>query len=137
MRNIKAIIYAMLGGMVAYGYWQRGQIGMAGFIAVFTLGIIALTLSPIGRMKIRWDADGITLSVFPKKPVYIAWRDLESISLDHLGYHVKSRSGRFKIRKQSMPEDLLKRIRENIRQNNLPNDMCRQKEPDGTAQKGG
>jgi hypothetical protein len=117
MRNIKAIIYAMLGGMVAYGYWQRGQVALAGFIAIFTIAIMALTLSPIGRMKIRWDADGITLSVFPKKPQHIPWGELESISLDHLGYHVKSARGRFKIRKKSMPENLLKRIKENVRKN--------------------
>lgn len=117
MRLIKAVIYALLGGMVARGYWQRGQLGMAAFIGCFTLGVIALTLSPIGRMKISWDDEGITLAVFPKKPQPIRWEELESISLDHLGYHVKSRKGRFKIRKQSMPESLLKRIKENVRQN--------------------
>lgn len=117
MRTIKAIIYAMLGGMIAYGYWQRGQAGLASFVAVFSIAMVALTLSPIGRMKIRWDDAGITLSVFPKRPRHIRWEELESVSLDHLGYHVKSRSGRFKIRKQSMPENLLKRIKENVRRN--------------------
>lgn len=117
MRKIKAVIYALLGGMVAYGYWQRGEVGLASFISIFTVAIMALTLSPIGRMQIRWDDEGITLRVFPKKPRHIRWEDLESVSLDHLGYHVKSSSGRFKIRKQSMPEDLLKRIRENVRLN--------------------
>lgn len=107
----------MLGGMVAYGYGQRGQVGLAGFVAFFTIAMIALTLSPIGRMKIRWDAEGITLAVFPKKPKHIPWEELESISQDHLGYHVKSRNSRFKIRKKSMPENLLNRIKENVRKN--------------------
>jgi len=25
MRKIKALIYALLGGMIAWGYWQRGD----------------------------------------------------------------------------------------------------------------
>lgn len=117
MRKIKALIYALLGGMVAYGYWQRSDTGMAIFIGLFTLCIIGLTLSSIGRMKISWNDDGITIAVFPKKPTYIRWTELEKISLDHLGYHIKASSGQFKIRKQSMPENLLKRIKENIRIN--------------------
>jgi hypothetical protein len=117
MRKIKALIYALLGGLVAWGYWQRGDAGMAGFIAVFTLAIIALTLSPIGRLRIRWDATGITLSAFPKKPRQIRWEDLEKVSLDHLGYHVTARTGRFTIRKSSMPGELLQQIKDNVRKN--------------------
>ena len=107
----------MLGGMVAYSYWQRGQIGLAGFVAIFTIAMIALTLSPIGRMKIRWDDEGITLSVFPKKSRHIRWDDLKSISLDHLGYNVKSSRGNFKVRKKLMPESLLERIEDSVRKN--------------------
>lgn len=118
MRKIKALIYALLGGMVAWGYCQRGSVGMAAFIAVFTLAIIALTLSPIGRLRISWDDDGITLSAFPKKPRHIRWDELEKVSLDHLGYHISASTGRFKLRKQVMPEELLKRIKENVRKNN-------------------
>jgi hypothetical protein len=120
MRKIKALIYALLGGMVAWGYWQRGDAGMAGFIAVFTLAIIALTLSPIGRLRIRWDDAGITLAAFPKKPKHIRWEDLEKVSLDHLGYHVTARTGRFTIRKSAMPGDLLKRIKVSVRNNQAP-----------------
>ncbi|MGZ0657046.1 hypothetical protein ACWPKO_04575 [Coraliomargarita sp. W4R53] len=117
MRKIKALIYALLGGMVAWGYWQRDSFAMAIFIALFSLAMIALTLSTIGRMRISWNKEGITLAAFPKKPKLIRWQDLEKVSLDHLGYHIKASSGRFKIRKKSMPADLLKRIRDNIRTN--------------------
>lgn len=117
MRQIKALIYALLGGMVAWAYWQRGDMGLAIFIAVFTLAIMALTLSTLGRIKISWDKEGITLAAFPKKPKHIRWQELEKITLDHLGYHVEASSGRFKIRKKVMPKNLLQRIKENIRLN--------------------
>ena len=117
MRKIKALIYALLGGMIAWGYWQRGDAGWAIFISLFTLVIMALTLSSIGRLKISWDEAGITLVAFPKKPRLLLWQDLEKVSLDHLGYHVHARSGQFKIRKNVMPDDLLRRIKENIRLN--------------------
>ena len=117
MRKIKALIYALLGGMVAYGYWQRGDASTALFITVFTLFIMGLTLSSIGRMKITWSDDGIELIVFPKKPKKILWNELEKVSLDHLGYHVKASTGQFKIRKNMMPDNLLKRIKENVRSN--------------------
>jgi hypothetical protein len=117
MRRIKALIYILLGGMVAYSYMQRDNLVMAIFISVFTLLVVALTLSNIGRMKISWDEAGIRINVFPKKPVAIRWRELEKINLDHLGYHVKATTGQFRIRKEAMPEDLLKRIKENIRRN--------------------
>ena len=117
MRKIKALIYALLGGMIAWGYWQRGDEKWAVFISLFTLVIMALTLSSIGRLKISWDEDGITLAAFPKKPRLLLWQELEKISLDHLGYHVHAKSGQFKIRKNVMPDELLHRIRENIRIN--------------------
>jgi hypothetical protein len=117
MRKIKAITYSLLGGMIAWGYWQRGDLAWAVFISLFTLVIMALTLSSIGRLKISWGEEGITLAAFPKKPRLILWQDLEKISLDHLGYHVRARNGRFKIRKNVMPDDLLQRIKESIRIN--------------------
>ena len=117
MRKIKALIYALLGGMITWGYWQRGDAAWAIFISLFTLIIMALTLSSIGRLKISWGEAGITLVAFPKKPQLLLWQDLEKISLDHLGYHVRARNGRVKIRKNMMPEDLLRRIKENIRIN--------------------
>ena len=117
MRKIKALIYALLGGMIAWAYWQRGDAGWAIFISLFTLVIMALTLSSIGRLKISWDENGITLAAFPKKPRLLLWQDLEKLSLDHLGYHVRARNGRFKIRKNLMPDELLRRIKENIRIN--------------------
>ena len=117
MRKIKTLIYALLGGMIAWGYWQRGDEKWAVFISLLTLVIVALTLSSIGRLKISWDDEGITLAAFPKKPRLLLWHDLEKISLDHLGYHVQAGSGQFKIRKNVMPDDLLNRIKENIRLN--------------------
>lgn len=120
MRTIKAFIYALLGGMVAWGYAQRDDTGMAIFIGIFTCAIMALTLSPIGRLRIDWDASGITLSAFPKKPRHIRWEELEKVSLDHLGYHITARTGRFNIRKKAMPNNLLQRIKESIRENQEP-----------------
>ena len=117
MRTIKALIYALLGGMIAWGYWQRGDEGWAIFISLFTLVIMALTLSSIGRLKISWDKEGITLAALPKKPRLLLWQDIEKLSLDHLGYHVRARGGQFKIRKNVMPDVLLHRIKENIRIN--------------------
>jgi hypothetical protein len=117
MRKIKALIYALLGGMIAWGYWQRGDEAWAIFISLFTLVIMTLTLSSIGRLKISWDEKGITLAAFPKKPRLLLWQDLEKVSLDHTGYHIRARSGEFKIRKNVMPPDLLHRIKKNIRLN--------------------
>jgi hypothetical protein len=117
MRKIKALIYALLGGMVAWGYLQRGSLGIAAAVMLFSLAMVALTLSTIGRVKISWDKHGITLSTFPKKPTFIRWSDLEKVRLDHLGYHVQASNGRFKIRQKAMPQDLLQRIKENIRIN--------------------
>jgi hypothetical protein len=117
MRKIKALIYLLLGGMLAWGYWKRGDAGMASFIALFTLAISALALAPIGRLRITWDDAGITLTTFPKKPQLLRWDELEKISLDHLGYHITAQTGRFKIRKQAMPETLLNRIKESVREN--------------------
>ena len=117
MRPIKALIYSFLGLMVAWGYFQRGQFGLGLFVVLFTLAIITLILAPIGRLRITWDEQGITLSTFPKKPDFIPWTDLEKISLDHLGYHITARSGRFKVRRNRMPEKLLERIKDQIRKN--------------------
>ena len=116
MRKIKALIYALLGGMIAWGYWQRGDDKWAVFISLFTLVIVALTLS-IGRLKISWGEEGITLAAFPKKPRLLPWKEIEKVSLDHLGYHVQAKNEQFKIRKNLMPDDLLNRIKENIRLN--------------------
>ena len=117
MFRIKALIYSLLGGMIAWGYWQRGEVAWAIFISLFTLVITALTLSSIGRLKISWGDEGITLAAFPKKPRLLLWQDLEKLSLDHLGYHVRARNGQFKIRKNVMPDELLQRIKESIRIN--------------------
>lgn len=119
MRKIKALIYALIGGMVAWGYWQRGDEKMAALVSVFSILSIALTLSPIGRLRISWDDSGIRLRAFPKKPKEIQWEDLEKVTLDHLGYHVVARTGRFKIRRKAMPKHLLLRIKENIKKNQI------------------
>ncbi len=117
MRKIKALIYALLGGMVAWAWLKKGEPALAALIIAFTLAMIALTLSSIGRIEILWNQEGITIKRFPKKAIEIRWDELENIKLDHLGYHITARTGRFKIRKQLMPEDLLTRIKSNIRKN--------------------
>ena len=117
MRKIKALIYALLGGMIVWGYWQRGDVAWAVFISLFTLVIMTLTLSSIGCVKISWDGHGITRAAFLKKPRLLLWQDAQNSALDHLGYHVRARNGRFKIRKNVMPDELLRRIKENIRIN--------------------
>jgi hypothetical protein len=117
MRQAKAIIYLLLGGMVAWGYGQRGELGFSLFVGLFTLLMVGLTLSSIGRLRIRWDDQGVILSAFPRKPRVIPWGSVERVSLDHLGYHIRAREGRFTIRKRSMPEDLLRRLRAAAKQN--------------------
>ena len=122
MRKIKALIYILLGGMVAWGYLQRGDEKMAALVSIFSVLSIALTLSPIGRMRISWNDTVITLKVFPKKPKKILWTDLEKITLDHLGYHIIARTGRFKIRRVNMPNELLLKIKESIKKNQIVSD---------------
>ena len=119
MRKIKAFIYILLGGMIAWGYLQRGNEKMAALVSIFSVLSIALTLSPIGRMRISWNDTVITLKVFPKKPKKILWTDLEKITLDHLGYHIIARTGRFKIRRVIMPNELLLKIKESIKKNQI------------------
>ena len=119
MRKIKALIYILLGGVMVWGYLQRGNEKMAALVSIFSVLSIALTLSPIGRMRISWNDIGITLRVFPKKPKNILWTDLEKITLDHLGYHVIARTGQFKIRKVIMPNKLLLKIKESIKKNQI------------------
>ena len=119
MRKIKALIYTLLGGMIVWGYIQRGNEKMAALVSIFSVLSIALTLSPFGRMRISWNDIGITLRVFPKKPKNILWTDLEKITLDHLGYHIIARTGRFKIRRVIMPNELLLKIKESIKKNQI------------------
>ena len=107
---------------MAWGYLQRGNEKMAALVSIFSVLSITLTLSPIGRMRISWNDIGITLRVFPKKPRNILWTDLEKITLDHLGYHVIARTGRFKIRKVIMPNKLLLKIKESIKKNQVVSD---------------
>jgi len=122
MRKIKAFIYILLGGMVAWKYLQRSNEKMAVLVSIFSVLCIALTLSPIGRMRISWNDLGITLRVFPKKPKKILWADLEKITLDHLGYHITARTGQFKIRRAIMPKKLLLKIKESIKKNPMVSD---------------
>lgn len=110
-------MYLALGGMVAWSYWQRGNVIIALTVLLFTFAVIGLVLSSIGRLRISWDDSGIELKTFPKPPKRLRWEDLEALSLDHLGYHIKARNGRFKIRKKLMPESLLTRIRSEIAAN--------------------
>ena len=104
---------------MAWGYLQRGNEKMAALVSIFSVLSITLTLSPIGRMRISWNDKVITLNVFPKKPKKILWTDLEKITLDHLGYHIIARTGRFKISRVNMPNELLLKIKESIKKNQI------------------
>lgn len=88
---------------------------MAIGIGFFALCAIAITLADFGRTKISWDDSGITLRRAMKPERFIRWSDLQKLRMDHLGYHVKSRGGNFRISKNKMPKDLLAEIRRNIR----------------------
>ncbi len=94
---------------------KTGNERMAYGIGFFALCAITITLTDFGRTKISWDPSGITVKRAMKPERFIRWADLQKLRVDHLGYHVKSRSGNFRISKNKMPKDLLAEIRRNIR----------------------
>ena len=90
---------------------------MAAGIAFFAACAIAVTLTSIGRLQITWDELGVTLTKRPKPPILLLWSDMQKLKVDHLGYHIKTRKTNFRISKDKMPKELLKKIRASIREN--------------------
>jgi hypothetical protein len=81
---------------------------------------IAVTLSSIGKLQITWDELGVTLSKKPRPPILLKWSDMQKIKVDHLGYHIQTKQTNFRIGKERMPKELLKKIRESIKANKQP-----------------
>jgi hypothetical protein len=117
MRKIRAIIYAVMGAMMCWNLFQRDYYIVSISIGLFTLCAIGITLAAIGTRKITWDEKGITINQFPSSTRFIAWSELEKIRADHLGYHVRATSSKFKISTKNMPEALLEQIRSSIKAN--------------------
>lgn len=117
MKKIKALIYAALGIMMSWSAFRQGNTLMAIGIAFFVACAIAITLTSIGRLQITWDELGVTLSKKPKPPILLQWSDMQKLKVDHLGYHIKTRQTNFRISKDKMPKELLKKIRASIREN--------------------
>ena len=115
MKLARALIYAALGTLLVMINLKSGNTRMAGGIAFFVLCAIAITLANLGRTEISWDARGVTLKRSPKAPKFIRWSDMRKLKVDHLGYHVLARTGRFRISKENMPHELLAEIRKSIR----------------------
>jgi hypothetical protein len=117
MKKIKALIYAALGIMMSLSAFRQEHYLMAVGIAFFVACAIAITLTSIGRLQITWDELGVTLRKRPKPPILLQWSDMQKIKVDHLGYHIKTRQTNFRITKDKMPKELLKKIRASIRAN--------------------
>jgi hypothetical protein len=117
MKKIKALIYAVLGIMMSLSAFRQENYLMAAGIAFFVACAIAITLTSIGRLQITWDELGVTLSKRPKPPILLQWTDMQKLKVDHLGYHIKTRQTNFRISKDRMPKELLKKIRASIRNN--------------------
>lgn len=115
MRIARALIYAALGGLLVLINLRSGNTTMAAGIAFFVLCAIAITLANVGRTEISWDEKGVTVRRIPKPPRFIRWSDMQRLKVDHLGYHVLARNGRFRISKEKMPPELLAEIRKSIR----------------------
>ena len=117
MKKIKALIYAALGFMMSLSAIRQEHYFMAAGILFFVGCAIAITLTSIGRLQITWDELGVTISKKPKPPILLQWADMQKLKVDHLGYHVKTRQTNFRISKDKMPKELLKKIRSSIREN--------------------
>jgi len=90
---------------------------MTAGIAFFTICAIAVTLNSIGRLQISWDEIGVTLRKTPKPPILLQWSDMQKLKVDHLGYYIQTRQTNFRISKDKMPKELLKKVRASIREN--------------------
>lgn len=115
MKIARALIYAALGALLVLINLKSGNTSMAAAIAFFVLCAIAITLVNLGRTEISWDTKGVTVRRIPKPPKFIRWSDMRKLKVDHLGYHVLARNGRFRISKEKMPPELLAEIRKSIR----------------------
>ncbi len=120
MKKIKALIYAALGIMMSLSAFRQENYLMAAGILFFVACAIAVTLTSIGRLQITWDELGVTISKRPKPPILLVWSDMQKLKVDHLGYHIKTRQTNFRISKDKMPKELLKKIRSGIRENKAP-----------------
>lgn len=117
MKKIKALIYAALGIMMSLSAFRQGNHLMTAGIAFFTICAIAVTLNSIGRLQISWDEIGVTLRKTPKPPILLQWSDMQKLKVDHLGYYIQTRQTNFRISKDKMPKELLKKVRASIREN--------------------
>jgi hypothetical protein len=117
MKKIKALIYAALGIMMSVSAVRQQNYLMAAGIVFFVACAIGVTLNSIGRLQITWDEIGVTLSKKPKPPILLQWSDMQKLKVDHLGYHIQTRRTNFRISKDKMPKELLKKIRASIRKN--------------------
>ena len=117
MKKIKALIYAALGIMMSVSAVRQQNYLMAAGIAFFVACAIAVTLNSIGRLQITWDEIGVTLRKTPKPPILLQWSDMQKLKVDHLGYHIQTRRTNFRISKDKMPKELLKKVRASIREN--------------------
>ena len=120
MKKIKALIYAALGVMMSLSAFRQEHYFMAAGILFFVGCAIAITLTSIGRLQITWDELGVTISKKPKPPILLEWSDMQKLKVDHLGYHIKTRQTNFRISKDKMPKELLKKVRASIRENKAP-----------------
>jgi hypothetical protein len=117
MKKIKALIYATLGAMMSISAVRQQNYLMAAGIVFFVACAIGVTLNSIGRLQITWDEIGVTLRKKPKPPILLQWSDMQELKVDHLGYHIQTRQTNFRISKDKMPKELLKKVRASIRQN--------------------
>ncbi|MBT4757898.1 MAG: hypothetical protein HOO08_05840 [Opitutae bacterium] len=117
MKKIKALIYATLGAMMSISAVRQQNYLMAAGIVFFVACAIGVTLNSIGRLQITWDEIGVTLRKKPKPPILLQWSDMQKLKVDHLGYHIQTRQTNFRISKDKMPKELLKKVRASIRQN--------------------
>ncbi|KRP36087.1 MAG: hypothetical protein ABS34_08950 [Opitutaceae bacterium BACL24 MAG-120322-bin51] len=117
MKQIKALIYAALGIMMSISAVRQQNYLMAAGIVFFVVCAIGVTLNSIGRLQITWDEIGVTLLKKPKPPILLKWSDMQKLKVDHLGYHIQTRQTNFRISKDKMPKELLKKVRASIREN--------------------
>jgi hypothetical protein len=123
MKKAKSLIYAFMGVLMCWSAIQQGHYLMATGIAFFVICAIAITLLSIGRLEITWDEVGITLRKRPRPSTFINWSDIRKLTVDHLGYHIKTPQTGFRISKHNMPKELLQKIRSSIRENNKTTDL--------------
>ena len=118
MKKVKALIYAFMGVLMCWSAIQRDHYLLTAGIVFFVACAIMITLFSIGRLEITWDDAGITLRKRPKPSTFIQWTDIKKLSVDHLGYNIKTPQTGFRISKHNMPKELLQKIRGSIRKNN-------------------